>query len=508
MGWLRLRNIAWYLRLPGAIYWGLAVAVWTATFLWLRAGILQWAPWYEWLVFVIAPGLAGVGHFVAPREVRGGKPYWALSAIWLGAAGFGVLAHWHTLDPATPWLSLVRYCLIVVGGLLYLTSGLASRPGWARQWESVGPGRAEQVESGIAIVLFAGLVALVPSHVPLRLALAPPVRGTSVRRVQAMPPAQSVYWVTWNADSRLVAAVASTRARTHEVWIIDTVAAKKRVLVKGALVSGDRPWLPDGSGVVLSIPEGKQAGIWSWSADGEHRRRLISLEKLGPPTCSPDGRAIAFTKGPDLWISDGDGANPRLLAPGARSPRWSPDGKHILYVAQPREPPRRPLEKPYRIVTMDGRVTPLPIARIPSGNLKWLNPQELVAYFCDRGGELRIFGLSYVGVVSVWDCRGRLQRAHRFGTDLIPFESFSPGPDGRTILLNACTWPVLPVGQSVLHVLDTYTGDLRAVPADTCPQEVAWSPDGSSIAFDGSSSRPIAGEQSEGAAYLAVISGL
>src|SRR4029077_16443987 len=48
--------------------------------------------------------------------------------------------------------------------------------------------------------------------------------------------------------------------------------------------------------------------------------------------CSPDGRTIVYTDGPDLYLANSDGSNPRKFAsvPGeAIYLHWSPDGKRL-----------------------------------------------------------------------------------------------------------------------------------------------------------------------------------
>jgi dipeptidyl aminopeptidase/acylaminoacyl peptidase len=75
-------------------------------------------------------------------------------------------------------------------------------------------------------------------------------------------------------------------------------------------------------------------------------RDVFDLEWVWDPQISPDGRRVVFGRtGYDimtdarrsaLWIANSDGSNARpLLSPQreAGSPRWSPDGSRILFVA-------------------------------------------------------------------------------------------------------------------------------------------------------------------------------
>jgi dipeptidyl aminopeptidase/acylaminoacyl peptidase len=74
---------------------------------------------------------------------------------------------------------------------------------------------------------------------------------------------------------------------------------------------------------------------------------IFELEWAGDPQISPDGRRVAFARGSfdimkdrarsSLWIVNADGSDLRPLlseAGDAASPRWSPDGGRLLYVAR------------------------------------------------------------------------------------------------------------------------------------------------------------------------------
>src|SRR5580700_9876388 len=70
--------------------------------------------------------------------------------------------------------------------------------------------------------------------------------------------------------------------------------------------------------------------------------RYFDLERISNPQISPDGAHIVYTRqqankvedrwDSALWIMNADGSQNRFLTKGA-SPRWSADGKRILYIA-------------------------------------------------------------------------------------------------------------------------------------------------------------------------------
>src|SRR5262245_28371297 len=70
---------------------------------------------------------------------------------------------------------------------------------------------------------------------------------------------------------------------------------------------------------------------------------MFDLQWASDPQISPDGRSVVYVrkyvdimkdaqKG-DLWMVDTDGSHHRPLVKNASSPRWSPDGGRIAYVA-------------------------------------------------------------------------------------------------------------------------------------------------------------------------------
>lgn len=70
---------------------------------------------------------------------------------------------------------------------------------------------------------------------------------------------------------------------------------------------------------------------------------FLELERVADPQISPDGSRILYTRGwvdrmedrwrSDIWIMNADGTRNRFLARGS-SPRWSPDGTRFAYLEE------------------------------------------------------------------------------------------------------------------------------------------------------------------------------
>src|SRR5262245_24763364 len=86
---------------------------------------------------------------------------------------------------------------------------------------------------------------------------------------------------------------------------------------------------------------GQQPGAWLELAD---------YREIGSPTLSRDGQRVAFDAYPqgfgqskaECWVARRDGQELRKLAQGA-TPRWSPDGTHLLFMREKENDPQAEL---------------------------------------------------------------------------------------------------------------------------------------------------------------------
>lgn len=117
-----------------------------------------------------------------------------------------------------------------------------------------------------------------------------------------------------------------------------------------ALGGDDEPsFSPDGKWVVFERvvdPDAGKAGLWVIRTDGAGLRRLTDdATDAGHPRWSPDGKQILFTGRNDattfapapLWVVDVAGGAPRPVTDpnstgGSFSGDWSPSGRQIVYV--------------------------------------------------------------------------------------------------------------------------------------------------------------------------------
>jgi TolB protein len=143
------------------------------------------------------------------------------------------------------------------------------------------------------------------------------------------------------------------------IAIVDVDSGKATQIVDNENAVGQNRfarWSPDGKRLVFYRARAKsdgtvQTAIFVVDVDGSNLRRLTPWDMLaGDPDWSPNGDLIAFSTYPmrefesmdpsELYTMRPDGSGIKALTsngedgPRATEPRWTPDGKAILYVRE------------------------------------------------------------------------------------------------------------------------------------------------------------------------------
>jgi len=132
--------------------------------------------------------------------------------------------------------------------------------------------------------------------------------------------------------------------RAPHVYAMDADGSNQRRLVKESLNTSDgATWSADGKRIVYSRKGEKGADVYIADSDGTNERRVTNDQETGiyngSATFSPDGKSLAFysdnEKSAALTVIDTDGKNRRTIVGEGYNwyPRWSPDGRWLIYTA-------------------------------------------------------------------------------------------------------------------------------------------------------------------------------
>lgn len=259
--------------------------------------------------------------------------------------------------------------------------------------------------------------------------------------------------------------------------------------------------------------------------------QYLDFERVSDAQISPDGSRIIYTRqhvnkiedrwDSELWVLNSDGSQHRFFVKGS-NPRWSPDGKRVLYLAEGEpggpqifvrwvdvdgpatqvthaiEAPRSPRWSPdgrsiaFSMFVADKNTLPITMPPEPKGARWTAAPRylETLHYRQDQVGFLED-GFTHLFVVP---SEGGTERALTSGKwnvgagELRGAASIDWTPDSRSIVFNALRDPAsdLKYETSYLYVVDVVSAAIRDLV--TTPgywSKPAVSPDGRWIAYTG-----------------------
>ncbi len=235
-------------------------------------------------------------------------------------------------------------------------------------------------------------------------------------------------------------------------------------------------WSPDGKRfLVTRIHQGKMA-VWTLSADGKEFARLLPDHKEPHFDASwlADGKKVAYVydtlQGTDgklrINVCNADGSDDKILIPHKafeESPRWSPDGQHLLWVSTRHGNPE------LYTVTAGGKDEKRLTSEIAADlHPAWSPDGKRIAFTSGRTGKQKVF---------VMDADASNVKRLTDGDHLDAWPVWSP--DGKRIAYvsnktgNYDVWRMDADGKNAKNLT---THDAQ----DTSP---TWSADGKKLAF-------------------------
>jgi Tol biopolymer transport system component len=306
-------------------------------------------------------------------------------------------------------------------------------------------------------------------------------QGGKPRRVVATKSrgkAASRVWVTWSPHSSELA--------FSDVGGIFVIRQNGRGLYR-INAFGDFPeWSPQGSTIAFD----GRGSIYSVESSGRGLRQLTDSSRDDSSEWSPDGSRIVFIRGSSglrvadeigVYVIDASGKRLSRLGTGY-DPHWSPDGRSVLYLHETGKLGGTAI----MIAAADASST----RKVAEGvGASWSPSGTTIAFMRydyrqedhGAGGIVTVAYRStlYVSAIDGSNRRALASRSLDANNELYDGSSWSP--DGRSIALTASR----DEGSSIVLV-DPVTGQTRTLDkSGTDAYQVAWSPDGTHLAFTG-----------------------
>jgi len=230
--------------------------------------------------------------------------------------------------------------------------------------------------------------------------------------------------------------------------------------------------LPNGTGRILFASDRTGTShLYSMREDGSSIVDLTPATDAIDGDWSPDGSRIVFTKTQDeglsIFVMNADGSNPVGLGVAGGGPKWSPDGRKILWS-----------DGTIRVMNADGsQVVALTTGRSPD----WSPDGKRIAFDRDDPSRCAVFFCPSEVYVMAAD-GSQIRRLTNSSNPADQSTGAAWSPDGtRIAYARSCC--LFGSNESGLWVISPDGGSPSRIDTRAATGRAVWSPDGSAIAF-------------------------
>lgn len=216
------------------------------------------------------------------------------------------------------------------------------------------------------------------------------------------------FTLAWSFDARYMALLVQydrVEREHNELYIVDITTGQQKLIEKGVI---SIEWSPISNRIAMfdGYGRGEQFGWYAVNYDGGQEKEVLTGEITEAFQWSPDGKLLAVVKvnskgRTSLFIGESNGQNMEEVTTGEQYkyaavnyPRWSPDSKEMLYIAEYDDPTgERKFDTLFNLNVETGEQTPL-VGEVEPGSAIWSPDASRIAYLSNIDHNFYIIAIT------------------------------------------------------------------------------------------------------------------